>query len=117
MKNKSMGKKIMAGSAIVTMAAAIAGTFFLYGSKNAVKNRKKVKSWMLSAKGEILEKMENLSEINEEIYEKIVKEVAAKYEVLKKINKTEVSEFVDELKSHWKNIVKEFSVAEKKTKK
>ena len=70
---------------MATVAAAIAGTYFLYGSKNATKNRKKIKSWTLKAKGEILEQLESLSEVNEKIYHKIVDEVSDKYQALKNI--------------------------------
>ena len=97
-------KGAAAGAGIV---AAVAGTYFLYGSKNAGKNRKKVRSWMLKARGEILEQLENLSEVNENAYHKIVKEVSDKYRALKNIDKKDIAEFADELKSHWKNIAEE----------
>lgn len=116
-KTNSLGRGIAMGAGIATIVAAIAGTYFLYGSKNAPKNRKKVKAWTLKAKGEILEKIENLSEINEQIYNKVVQEVSDKYQALKNIEKNEVGEFVEELKSHWKNIAKEFSASHKKTSK
>jgi gas vesicle protein len=116
MKKNSVAKDMAIGAGIATVAAAIAGTYFVYGSKNAAKNRKKVKSWTLKAKGEILEQLENLSEINEEIYHKIVKEVSDKYQALKNIDKQDVSEFIEELKSHWKNIEKEIKRHNKKNK-
>jgi len=105
MKNNFV-KVVATGAGIATVAAAIAGTYLLYGSKNAPKNRRKVKSWMLKARGEILEQLENISEVNEKIYHKIVKEVADKYQALKNIDKKDIAEFVDELKGHWKNIIK-----------
>jgi hypothetical protein len=116
MKKNSVANDMAIGAGIATVAAAIAGTYFIYGSKNAAKNRKKVKSWMLKAKGEILEQLESLSEINEEIYHKIVKEVSDKYQALKNIDKQDMAEFIEELKSHWKNIEGEIKRHNKKNK-
>jgi uncharacterized membrane protein YfbV (UPF0208 family) len=118
MENKNnLGKGILAGSAVVAMVATIAGAYFLYGSKNATKNRKQVKAWMLKAKGEILEKIENISEISEPMYHKIVQEVADKYQAVKNIDKKDIEAFVKELQSHWKGIEKEIKSFGKKKKK
>lgn len=116
-KKHNVGKDILIGVGIAAVVAAAAGTYFLYGSKNAVKNRKKVKGWMLKAKGEILEKLENLKEVNEEIYHKIVNEVSNKYQAVKSIDKKDVVEFAKELKSHWKSIEKEIKAFHKKNRK
>jgi gas vesicle protein len=112
--SKKMKNKIIKGAAVgAGIAAVIAGTYFLYGSKNSTKNRKKVKSWMLQAKGEILERIENISEVSEDGYNKIVKEVADKYQALKKIDKRDITEFVEEIKSHWKDIEKRARASKK----
>jgi hypothetical protein len=92
---------------VAAAVAAIAGAYFLYGSKNAPKNRKKVKAWSLKAKGEVLEKLEKLSDVNEQIYHKIVDEVSEKYQKMKNIDQKDIAEFIKELKSHWKKIEKE----------
>ncbi len=113
--NNSISKSIAVGAGVAV--AVIAGAYFLYGSKNAAKNRKKVKAWSLKAKGEILEQIENLSEVNEEIYHKIVKEVSDKYQAVKNIDKNDIAEFVKDLESHWKNIAKELGISNKKPKK
>jgi gas vesicle protein len=112
--NHSIIKGIAVGAGIATVAAAIAGTYFLYGSKNASKNRKKVKAWTFKAKGEILEQLENLSEVSEGAYHKIIKDVSNKYQELKNIDKNDITEFTEELKSHWKNIAKEIGIPNKK---
>lgn len=84
-------------------AAAAAGIYFLYGSKDAQKNRKAVKGWALKLKGEVLEKIEAVKgELTEENYHKIVDSVAAKY----KDRKEEVEDLKKDLKSHWKSIKK-----------
>jgi hypothetical protein len=107
MAKKSIGKDIAIGAGIAAAVAAVAGAYFLYGAKDAAKNRKKVKAWSLKAKGEVLEKLEKLSDINEEIYHKIVDEVSAKYQKIKDIDQKDIENFVGELKSHWKKIEKE----------
>ncbi len=114
MANNTIIKGVVIGAGIASVAAAIAGTYFLYGAKDAAKNRRKVKAWMFKAKGEILEQIENLSEVNEEIYNKIVKEVSEKYQAIKNIDKKDVTDFMDELKGHWKNIAKEIGISGKK---
>jgi hypothetical protein len=47
------------------LAALSAGAYFLYGTKEGAKKRVKIKGWMLKAKGEVLEKMEALKDVNE----------------------------------------------------
>ena len=107
------------GLAAVAAAAAIAGTYFLYGAKSAPKHRKQVKAWSLKARGEILEQLEKLSKVDEEIYHKVIKQVAGKYKTLKRLDAKDVVEFAEELKSHWKDIAKDIarSVAPRPAKK
>ncbi|OHA81464.1 MAG: hypothetical protein A2675_03255 [Candidatus Yonathbacteria bacterium RIFCSPHIGHO2_01_FULL_51_10] len=107
-----IGAGAIMGIAAVAAAAA-AGGYFLYG-KDGAKNRKKVRGWMLKAKGEILEKVEKLKDVSEEEYAKAIDVVAAKYRAVKSIDPAEVEAMVKELKGHWKNIKK--TVAPKATK-
>ncbi len=116
-EQKSMiGSGMAVGAGVAAVVATVAGAYFLYGSKDAKKHRKMVRSWSLKAKGEILEQLENLSEVNEEVYHKIVKEVTDKYQSLKNVDKADVMAFVDELKKHWKGIEKEVKAFHKKSK-
>lgn len=59
---------------------------------------------MLKAKGEVLEKLENLKEANEERYCAIVDTVMNKYKILKSLDSNEVMSLAGDLKRHWKNI-------------
>ena len=108
-KRKAKKKKSSGiGLGVVALAAAAAaGTYFLYGSKNAAKNRKNVKGWTLKAKGEVLEKMERMKNIDEADYKRIVDTVAKKYKKLKTVNTKEAEELARELKKQWKEISKE----------
>jgi len=107
MPKKSIAKNIAIGAGITVAIVAVAGTYFLYGSKNAAKNRKKVKAWTLKAKGEILEKLEKLSEVSEEAYNKIIDDVSEKYKKVKNIDRSDIQTFTKELKGHWKKMQKE----------
>ena len=102
------------GAGLAAMAAAAAGAYFLYGAPDSSKNRKKVKAWTLKAKGEVLERLEKMKDVNEQVYHKAIDEVSKKYEALKSIDKKDVQEFVKELKKHWKGISKEIKAFHKK---
>lgn len=117
MPNKKENKKsngndlaIGIGAATVAVAAAAAGAYFLYGSKDASKNRKTVKGWMLKARGEVLEKIETMKDsLTEESYNKIIDGVVKKYISMKDGSAAEADALSQELKSHWKNIKKHFT--------
>src|SRR4051812_38556819 len=57
---------IIAGIAGLTAAAI--GAYYLYGHKDSKKHRAKVKSWMLKAKGEVLEELEKVQDVTESAY-------------------------------------------------
>ena len=99
----------------MTAAAVTAvGAYFLYGSKDAAKNRKKVKSWMLKAKAEVLEGLEKAQEMTKDEYEDLVNNISVAYAGLQDASKKDIKEFKDEMKAHWKTIEK-FAKSPKKT--
>ncbi|MCA9360297.1 hypothetical protein KC730_00200, partial [Candidatus Kaiserbacteria bacterium] len=102
----SSAQKIGIGVGLTAAAVAAAGTYFLYGSKNASKNRKTVKSWALKAKAEVLEKLEDAKEMSQEEYEDVINAVAGAYAGLKSASKVDIKVFKDEMKNHWKAIEK-----------
>ncbi len=103
------------------LGAAVAGaalsSYLLYGSKNASKNRKVVRSWALKAKGEVLERVEQMKEVNEGAYHKAVDAVVKKYALLKSVDTKEIEAMGKDLKKHWKNIEKDLKKKSKKQKK
>lgn len=101
--------KIAVGVGLGMLAALSAGAYFLYGTKEGAKRRVKIKGWMLKAKGEILEKMENLKVVNEDTYNALVTGVMKKYQGLKNVDQGEVAEMVADLQKHWKNIKRHIS--------
>lgn len=94
------------GVGITAAAVAAAGAFFLYGSKNAAKNRKAVKSWTLKAKAEVLEKIEQAKDMTKEEYEQLIDTVSSAYTGVKNASKVDLSTFKKEMKEHWSNIAK-----------
>jgi|SRR5680860_1175920 len=110
---KSTSLEVGVGLAAIAVAT-VAGGYFLYGKKGATNNRKKVKGWMLKAKGEVLEKMEKSKEITEETYREVIDKVSQKYQNLKDIDQTELQQMVKELKGHWKSIKNQLMPAPKK---
>jgi len=100
----SIAPKII-GAGIAAVVAGIAGAHFL----DSAKKKKKLKGWMLKMKGEALERIENLKEVNEKAYHKAVDEAAKRYISLKHIDKKELANVAKELKSHWKRINRQIS--------
>lgn len=86
--------------------AAAAGAYFLYGAKGAAKNRKKVKGWALKVKGEALEEIEKLGDLNEGAYHAAIDKVSGQYQSLPHVDKKELEVLTKELKSHWKHLKK-----------
>lgn len=113
MSKTSTGAKVAIGAGVAAIAAFAAAGYFLYG-KDGAKNRKKVRGWMLKAKGEVLEGVEKMKDVTEEQYNAIIHKVAAKYKAVKGIDPAEVDTIMRELHGHWKNIKKSISPAPKK---
>lgn len=106
-KNKSKTNKAPAAlMGLGILAASFAGAYYLYGTKDGAKKKEKIKGWMLKAKGEVLEKLENLKDVNEGSYNDLVSNVIKKYQVIKSIDKVELEKLGADLKKHWKNIKK-----------
>lgn len=100
----------------IGLAAAAVGAWYLYG-KGGAQRRKKVRGWMLKAKGEILEQLENLKELNQASYNRIVDEVGSRYKQAKHIDPAEVATMISELKGHWQNIKKQLGAGTAKKRK
>lgn len=99
-------QKISLGVGLTAAVAAAAGSYFLYGSKNAAKNRKLVRSWTLKAKAEVLEALEQAKEMSQDEYEALIATVAGAYAGVQNVSKSELSNFTKEMKEHWQSIEK-----------
>ncbi len=113
----STTKKVLTGVGIAAAAAAaLAGVYFLYGTKEGAVRRKKIKSWVLKMKGDVLEELENLKVVNQEVYEKTVDAVTNKYAQLKHVAPPELAKVAKELKGYWLSMQRELA-ARRRTKK
>jgi hypothetical protein len=110
-KNKHAGLKV--GLGVAAIAAAAAGAYYFYG-KDGAKNRKQLKSWMVRAKGEVMEKVEKLSNVSQETYEKAIADVMKKYKNLKNATPAEIAALTKDLKGHWRAIKADMDKASKK---
>jgi hypothetical protein len=105
-KGLSKEDKVGLGIGLTAAAVAAAGAYFLYGSKKAAQNRKKVKGWSLKAKGEILEALEKAEQITEGEYDKLVEAATKAYGTVERASKGEIKDFKMEMLGHWKDLQK-----------
>lgn len=100
------GQKIGIGVGVTAGMLAAVGGYFLYGAKDAKKNRKTINSWMLKAKAEVLEGIENAKQLSEQDYGKIVDNAMVGYKAAKSASVKDLAQFANEMKDHWKTIQK-----------
>jgi hypothetical protein len=105
-KELSSAEKLGIGFGLTAAAVTAAGAYFLYGSKNANQNRKKVKGWMLKAKGDVLEALEKAEAITEEEYKALVETASKAYGTVKSATAGEVKDFQKEMHEHWTKLQK-----------
>ena len=103
-KGLSTAEKTAIGVGLTATALAAVGGYFFYGSKDAAKNRKMAKSWMLKAKAEVLEGLERAKHMTKEEYEELVQKVVKGYKTAKKASPSEIVDFAKDMHAHWKNI-------------
>lgn len=102
MKNRDK----LVGAGVGMAAIAAAGAYFLYGKRGA-KNREVIAGWALQMKGEVLEKMESLKEIDQEAYHRLVDKTAQRYGRVKRVSASELKRMTAELKDAWAHISKQ----------
>lgn len=101
----SQAQKLGIGVGLTTAAVAAAGAYFLYGSKDAPENRKKMKSGILKAKAEVLEVLENAKEITEDEYHDLVDTVVKSYSTVKSLSQKDLKDFKKEMIENWGDLV------------
>lgn len=103
-----------AGLAAAAVGAAL-GSYLLTGPR-AKNTKRALKSWVLKAKGELLEQLEKAGDVGEDMYYKAVDRIAAKYSKMSGVGQKEVDDMVLELKKQWKLVNKGLAKAKKLTK-
>ncbi len=109
-KTEVSGAKVGIGIGLTAAALAAAGAYFLVGSKDAAKNRAKVKGWTLKAKGEVLEALEKAKSITPEEYNELVETAVKAYGTVKEATKGEIKDFKSEMLEHWNKLEKNKAV-------
>ncbi len=105
--SKNNGKEIITGAAIgvaaatAAAAAAAAGAYWFYGSADAAKHRKSIRSFMLKARADVLEAVEKVKDIDKNAYLAIVDRVVAKYSTVAGVTSQEVVQMTRDLKAAW----------------
>ncbi len=99
---KNRNEMVAAGAGIAALAA---GIYFFFGP-DGKKHQKKMKGWMVSMKGEVLEKLEETQEVTEPVYNNIVDSIASAYSIAGKIPKNEIMELASDMKRQWRTIKK-----------
>lgn len=99
----------------VGLALAAAGLLFFYGKRGA-KNRKKVQTWAVKARKEVLTQLKRLPKIDRRAYNKAIDQVSRRYRVLKDVGGKEAAALARELKAHWGMISREMKAGAKKKK-
>lgn len=102
----SSSQKLGLGVGLTAAAVAAAGAYFLYGSDEAAKNRKKVKGWMLKAKGEVLEQLERAEQMTEAEFSVLVDKALTTYNKAQTLSKKDLKDFRSEMAENWQGFVK-----------
>lgn len=97
-----MGAAVGLGAAL----AAAAGAYWLYGAKDAAKNRKLARSWMLKARAEVMDKLEHVQHIDRKQYMAIVDSAVAAAARGAAATRPEVARLKRDLGSAWTHIAK-----------
>ncbi len=101
MEKKHSVAKTIGITGAVAAAAAAAGAYWFYGSVDAKKHRKQVKSFMLKARGEVLATVEKAKDIDKAKYYAIVEKVVGRYASAAGVTAAEVAEMTRDLKNTW----------------
>lgn len=103
-KKKSSNSNVAVGLGIGALAATVAGAYYLYGSTKGPARRKALKIWTLRMKADVMEQLENMKDLTEVKYHKVIDMVSEKYQSMKNIDSSELDKTVKVLKAHWKEI-------------
>jgi len=108
MATKKKSSSVKTGLGMLAGAAIVGAVGYALLGKDGAKNRKKVKGWVVMAKGEVMHEIETIKkmDLSEEDYNKVVDKVMKKYKKLKDINSKEAAGLAKELQGYWKEVEK-----------
>ncbi len=98
--------KKLIGAGIALAAVGAAASYFLAG-KRGKENREQIAAWTLKMKGEVLEQMKKLKEIDKDKYYAMVDDVAKRYKRVGRVSAGELEHLTEEVKNAWAHISKQ----------
>lgn len=98
--SSSGGAKAALAGAVAALAA---GAIYFYGP-DGERRRRKLHGWMLKAKGEVLDRLEELEDVSEEKYQEIVETVMDEFAERKEVSRSAADTLRAELKEEWRHI-------------
>ncbi len=116
-KKMSTSAEVGIGLAAGAAVAAIAGAYYLFGTKAGTRQRTKIKGWVFKAKGEVLEQMEKMKKIDKKAYHAVVDDVVKRNKKIKNIDMKELIALANDLKKHWRSIEAQIQKVKKGAKK
>ena len=100
--------KLTQGLIIGTAAAAAIGTYILYGP-GGERRRRELRGWIVKMKGEVLDEVERIAELNREKYEAVVDRDTERYSRLKVVGEKELKVLNKDLKHAWRAVAAELT--------
>ena len=100
-------KGVSTGAKLVTLGAAAAAAYWLYGSKEAAKHRKEARGWMLKARADVQKAVKTAKKsgaLNKATYTKLVDSALSKYSELKDVVPAEMSQMSREIKAAFAHV-------------
>jgi hypothetical protein len=101
--------KTAVGAGLAALVAAAAGAYYFYGHKKSTEHRKNLKTWAVRMKGDVMEQIENLKDVNEEAYHSVVDGISEKYQQLKSVDPADVAALAARMRMHWKDIQRDIN--------
>src|SRR3569623_222982 len=102
-KNSNTGAAIGIGVGVAAAAAAAGGAYWLYGAKHSAQHRRMAKRWMLKARAEVMDAIEQLEAIDKEKYMQIVENVIHNY-TGQGASTQEIAAMMKDFKTAWGHI-------------
>ena len=115
-KNTSGAKVGAAAAGIGAALAAAAGAYWLYGAKDAAKNRRMAKSWMLKARADVMDAVEKVQNLDRKQYMAIVDTVVGAAAGAAAASRPEITRVTRDLRAAWNQMAEQMRSNARSTK-
>lgn len=104
-------KKAKGFAAAAAVATVVAGAYFFTQTKQGKKAASTMRGWAVRARGEIMERIEKMRNMDRHEYFAAIDNVLAKYSKARDVSKRELTDLRKELRAKWDRIAKELKAA------